>query len=436
LRHVWLLVLAMGCGPARPEVSDPNVTLALQGCPVTSKSLRGPLSEKQTSCVDRAFAANPLVAAQVLSQLEWTNDETAKLALLPIAPENWYRVAKHAGETTTAVRALALAQRTMDPAFAADVDLETVRVAGVVGDDNAANAASDRLLDRTDLEGGQRVAALRAFAQRNDRARVERVCRKTKDVKLAWACLEAAPDLPDALDAVARLPTLSFADVERLASNPALRARFPQIECATSKPRDIRWMFEKVNNPPNPPPPSGEVVLYRRLATSAKADAAACFLQASAVACLQRVHSGTDCPALSSVADYLATVEPEQRNAYIQPLLVSKTDTYRLLRDDSSPYAKAILFHLHVVLAESLIVSRSRRDVFWLPQYHVQRAWRFWPAAATPTVSFATMLSQPLVDAICRDRACVATSKDSGWNDCKTSCRLDDETWRNTCSTP
>ena len=68
-------------------------------------------------------------------------------------------------------------------------------------------------------------------------------------------------------------------------------------------------------------------------------------------------------------------------------------------------------------------------------QYHVLRAWLFWPALPETEIQFAHMLSQPLRDYVCGDREC-ARSCINAFDGCAEVCKLPDEIWAKTCPTP
>ncbi len=420
---VVIALLLVACG-GRGDDDE----VAIQECALAPADLLAPTDANRT-CIRNLFYAEPARAAALLNQLDWARwkDTTEKLKALPVEDRWWYLVALDAQLVPrAALAALQIAgERTQDRIFAADIELTALQIALRANDESTANTALDKLMSNTEKIGAQKLALLSILAKRRQQKHIENICRNANEPAIAWRCLELAPDLPEALAACGRLPVLSYRDIAKF---EPLRNKLVGLRCTREGARGLRSIFERVEA--RETARAEEVTLYSRLALDAPPDVAKCLLEEAARGCLSLIRQNQPCPALDSVARYVAVAADEDRMAAFQAVFEGKNREYNVLYNESKD-AGANLFHLHVVLAELLVARdellfRSPTRAYELPYYHVIRARRFWADVKEPRVAFHEMLSPKLQRTFCADADCAQTCR-LRWfgepSDCRGACK-------------
>lgn len=403
------------------------------GCHLTVADLRAPTAANR-ACIDTLFATDRPRAAQLLGQLDWEHwkDTSKTLDALKLDARTWYLVAQEPSVVPrAALTGLQTARPTADQSFAADLDLAMIRLATRIGDESTTNTAIQSLLASKALVGAQKLELLELLAKRSDQEHIERVCSHAAEPAIAWRCIELAPNVPQSLEACARLPVLSYRDIEKLAP---LKDKLPGLRCLDEGPRGPRWVFARFENKA---PPAAEVTLYARLALDAPSPEDRCLLEEASRGCVHLIRDRGACPVPDVIARYLA-ISPEQDRAAVFSMLVGGKNLTYVDLDNGSKDAARALFYFHVVLGEILVANPnmfpSPSSPVQIASYHMIRAYQFWNDAKDETLTFADMTTPAFRDAVCANQRCTGSCASACANFPTSVCRVNETLQAEICN--
>jgi len=276
-----------------------------------------------------------------------------------------------------------------------------------------------------DAKAGQlrKLQVLRIAVEQDEPRMIEEVCDHATEPAAIWPCAENDPaGLKRHLKGLSSLPMLSFKDIGRLRQIPKSQSVLPELACA-----DGRWQFDPGNfiaeaNRSRAVDPEVAIIYYR-LRDGAPAGARQCLLEKAAIACLQLVTAGKSCPVLSAFADYMRGLGPGQQEAVLSGVFRTKATFYQLrLLSSRTKEAEDVLFHLHLLLAEVLLGRPGPTEASRLSQYHVHRALQLWKRAPDPGVQFSDLLSDQVLNSVCRDPQACLKSCTAGFSGCVRTC--------------
>ena len=398
---------------SRADLVAPGVSKAKLGCMTTD-----------------VRDARPAFADLVLS-LDWTRSDTkATLAKIPADAADWYGLADVVADKNPKV-ALELYGLASERAATSDVRIAVnareLRVAKALAgqepdSDAAVVRARERLLANASSGTLEKMQVLQVLVEQKEQPAIQTLCSDTSDPALVWPCVENDPaGLTAHLPQIASLTQLSYKDVPRLRKLPGGKLVDNGLRCRASDPRDF---IDLANNRSDY---SGDqVLLYYRLRDGAPKADARCLLQNAALGCLQLVQANKVCPTLSVFADYFRTLSRREQDELLEGVYFMKGMFYRLrVFEDHSRDAEAVLFHLHLLLADLLSETNvGPREQSRLPQFQVERAMSFFNRSPEPGVRFWELLSEKTIGTVCGDpNITCSESCMQGYSGCERDCK-------------